>query len=637
MVTGTRPFTGDSKLSILATILQKDPRPAGDAAQGIPHELDKIINRCLQKDPQERWQTMADVKFALQDLLADLESNYAPEASRVAVPPVSQKRLWWAAPIFAVVAVAGAYIGIHYRYAEPPSYQRLTFRRGDVSSARFAPDGQTIVYSAAWDGARTQIYTTIAGSHGSRPLDVPEGRLLALSSKGEIAFLHGGASGVLARVPLAGGAPRDVLENVLDADWSPDGSQLAVVRVVEGRSRLEYPIGHVIYESDKRPPLSPRVSPNGASIAFYEYDPVAGDYSVVLIGTDSPKRVLSAGWRGISDHLAWRPQGNEVWFAATHLSGDPMLRAVNLTGRVRTVGQIPGWLTIQDIAPDGRLLLTSATSRMAITFSPSGGVERDLSWLDTSRVMQLSDDAKQMLFLELSYGEGQNTSIYLRNTDGSPAILLGYGNHPALSPDGKWVAAITRGPANKSDLILLPTGAGEQRNLTTPGLHYDSVEWFPSGDKLLFTATNAAGHPVTYVQSVSGGPPRPVIKPGVRGERVSRDGSSLVGMDGGHYQIFPLDGGASRPIPGIQPGDRPLRWAADGASLFVQRNANGDPKFQIYRINVSTGKRELWKEIGPADPVGAQMVGIAITPDGKSYAYSYQRDTSNLYLVNGLR
>ena len=640
MVTGTRPFQGDSKLSVLATILQKEPRPAAELAQGIPRELERIINRCLQKDARDRWQTMSDVKFALEDLLADMESNRLSQAAAAAPQARLRGRLLWVM-LALLVAVAGgaAFLALKLRHVEPVSYQRLTFRRGDVNGARFTPDGQTVVYSAAWDGARSQIFTMQPGSHESRALDLPEGHVLAVSSTGELAFLRGSATpGVLARVPLAGGAPRDVLENVLDAEWSPDGTQLAVVRAVNGRIRLEYPIGQVLYETDRQPPLSPRLSPKGDLIAFYEYDTQTGDYGVAVLGPHSPKRLLSTGWRGISDHLDWSPNGKEVWFAATHLSGDPALHAVDLEGHDRVVAQIPGWLTIQDITRDGKLLLTSATTRIAITFvPPDNRPEEDLSWLDTSRVFALSDDGKLLMFVELSYGDDQNTSIYIRKTDGSPAILVGYGNHPALSPDGKWVAAISTSAKNLSGLVLLPTGAGEQRTLTIPGMHYDYVEWFPSSNKLLFMASKAGHHAMAYVQDLSNASFKPVTKEGVRAQCISPDGASAIVNDGAKYLRYSLKSGGSQPLPGIEPGDRPLRWASDGEHVFIQRAADNGPRTQIYRVDVATGKREFWKELGPSDPVGAQMMSVAMTPDGKSYAYSYQRDTANLYLVRGAK
>ncbi|MGA2599609.1 MAG: protein kinase, partial [Bryobacteraceae bacterium] len=311
MMTGNRPFTGDSKLSVLATILQKDPPSLGTLPQAPPHELEKIIGRCLQKDPQERWQSMADVKIALQDLLADVETNRLTHGAAA----VSTRRPKWFWPAIAMLVIAtagGTYFATRAR-VEPISYQRLTFRRGDIFAARFSPDGQTIVYSAEWDGAPSEIFSTIAGSRESRSMNLPVGRILAISSTGEMAILLGeGSIGTLARAPLAGGAPRDVLENVMDADWSPDGSSLAIVRSSGGHNTIEYPIGNVLFQNDGRPPRGTRVSPAGDLVAFYEHDPEAGDYNVVIAGLHHKKQVLARGWRGIGRHLAWTPNGKEI-------------------------------------------------------------------------------------------------------------------------------------------------------------------------------------------------------------------------------------------------------------------------------------------------------------------------------------
>ncbi len=129
----------------------------------------------------------------------------------------------------------------------PPSFLTLTSRRGYIPQARFAPDGQTVVYSAAWDGQPLDVYLTRLDGIESRSLGLPGASVLAISSKGELAISEGcqydhaglGCFGTLARVPLAGGAPRPIAENVRQADWSPDGAHLAAV--IEDRARRTLP------------------------------------------------------------------------------------------------------------------------------------------------------------------------------------------------------------------------------------------------------------------------------------------------------------------------------------------------------------------------------------------------------------
>ena len=636
MVTGRRAFAGDSKLSVLATILQKDPPPVRDLVEGVPREVEKIISRCLEKDPQRRWQSMADLKLALEDLLQDIEAGRLDAGPTPVARRRSMRWLLAIALTLAGLAGSGSYIAGRLHRNPPANFQRLTFRRGDVTSARFAPDGRTIVYNAEWDGAPSEIFSTLAGYHESRSLGLPPGKVLAISSTGEIAILLGEREeGTLARVPLAGGSPREVLEHVTDADWGPDGSTLAVIRTVGGKNRIEYPIGKVLYETTGRPPYSLSVSPDGTMLAFFDYDGEMGDFAVAVVGTDGRKRNLCRGWRGIT-RLTWVPKGDEIWFSATHLGADPALEAVTLSGKQRTVAQMPGWMVIQDIAKDGQVLMSVSNSRIAASYrSMSEKTERDMSWLDTSYVYDLSHDGREMLLLELSYGEGRNPAIYLRKTDGSPAVLLGHGNRPAFSPDGKSVVAIRTDP-DKSQLVVLPTGPGEQRFLTTKGLRYESAEWIPGGDRILFTASDQ-GHPMrTYVQSLAGGPPQPVSPEGVRGGQVSPDGKYMVVTSGSKYTLFPLTGGESRVIGDVEPGERPVGWSTDGRYLYLRQFVAEGRGLQFWRLEAATGRRQVWTDVSPADPVGVTFASAVVAPDGSSYAYSYQRDISNLYLVKGL-
>src|ERR1700733_11837676 len=261
MLTGKRAFSGDSKLSTLASVLHSEPVPLSQLGPGIPRDMERIISRCLRKDPQRRWQSMADIKVALEDVLDELESGKLGIADdrAVAVPPRrrSFRLLLWTA-VVVLALLAGVYAGWRFLRPVQPTFERLTYRRGEIPSAKFSPDGQTVVFSAQWASEPANVFSMRPGSREYRPLDLPEGRILAISATGEMAILLGstanGPSGTLARVPLSGGAPREILENVNDADWSPDGSTLAVSRTMGGRSRIEYPIGTVRYENDGLPP-----------------------------------------------------------------------------------------------------------------------------------------------------------------------------------------------------------------------------------------------------------------------------------------------------------------------------------------------------------------------------------------------
>ncbi len=638
MISGRQAFPGSSKLSMLSAVLYRDPQPVSQAVPDIHPELERVIGRCLKKDPERRWQTMADVKVALEELRDELEaSGIAPAQPRAAKPATRRAGRWIAVGALAAIALAllpAAYFAPQLLRSEPPTFQRLTFRRGDVTSAKFAPGG-AVVYTAEWDGAPSSFFSVIPGNREGRSLQLPHGRVMSVSAAGEMAVLLGnGPAGTLARVPFGGGAPREILENVFHADWGPGGESLAVVRKVAGKYRLEYPVGTVLYDTDDLPPAYPRVSRDGKLIAFFEHDVAVGDYSVCIVGPNRPKQVLSHGWRGVG-WLNWSPNGDEIWFSGVQAGGDPAVYAVDLSSRQRLVSEVPGFIVMQDVSRDGRVLISTVNSRLGILYAPAdGSTQRDLAWFDASFAYDLSQDAKSLVFVELTSGEGRNAAIYLRKTDGSPAVRLGYGNRPALSPDGKWVVSIHHQPAS-SQLLLLPTGPGELRVLDLGDMHYESVEWFPDGKRILFTG-NQPGRPVrSWMYELDGGKPVAVTPEGVRATRVSPDGHSFVVVDPHKLLLGDIGGGEPKAITELQGGESVIRWSGDGRSLFLAQ-AQGET-VKLTRVEVASRKREPWRVLKVPES-GAEFVGqVALSADGKAAASTFQHDLSNLFLVKGLK
>lgn len=641
MISGRRAFTGGSKLSTLASVLHAEPAALSQSNEGTPREIERIITRCLRKDPQQRWQNMVDVKVALEDTLEDLESGKLAARTSPTTPAPQRTRplFLWAAAI--VIALGGGvYLGPKIFQPARPAFERLTYRRGDVPTAKFSPDGQTVYFSAQWANEPPTIFSMRPGSRESRALDLPAGRILSISSTGEMALLinvagNSGVSGTLARVPISGGAPREILENVTDADWSPDGSNLAVSRTIGGDNRIEYPIGKILYQNKAAPPLSVRVSPRGDRIVFFEYDNSVGDYAVTVLDQKGQKRILSRGWKTATD-LNWSAKGDEIWFGGTKAGSDPALHGVSLTGKERIVAEAPAWMAMDDIAHDGNVLVTVMDSRFGISaLSPGAKQERDLSWFDGSLISDISADGNAILFVELNDSKNRNPAIYLRKTDGSPAVRLGEGNQPALSADGKWVACIVS-DGLKTDLTLLPTGAGEARSIGVPRMRYERVEWFPDGQRLLFTG-NEPGRPLrAFVQNVSGGNPTPITPEGIPAMHISPDGKYVTAIAGGKLNLFPVGGGEPKTVKGAEPGESVIRWSGDGRYLFLRRLE--DPAvLKIERLDLMTGSKEAWREIKTPDPVGVQLDQIVMTPDGNAYAYSFQRDISTLYLAKGLK
>ena len=636
MVTGRRAFQGANVMTILAAVMNQEPPETHTIVPNVPRELEWIITRCLKKDPERRIQHMQEVKLALQEILTAIESAPVPP---MVTPP--RRRVWFTPALIALLLglAPAVWLGIRIFRQEPVTFQRLTFRRGDLYMAKFAPGG-TVIYSAAWDGSAPMLFSVQPGNREGRLLDVPSGSIAAVSRSGEMAVLLGASTGVtfgtLAQVPLGGGAPREILENVNSADWGSDGKSLAVARTVEGHHRIEFPIGSVLYETQAlRPPIYIHVSPAGDLVAFFDFGE-AGDYSLNVVGAKRPRQVLSRGWRAVGG-LAWSPNGKEVWFSGGRTGADPAVYAVDLSGRERMLTQVTGWGLLYDVAADGRALLNVVDSRIGIRcLTPGAKEESELSWLDASSVHDLTTDGKVTIFTELSYGEGRNTAIYLRRTDGSPAVRLGYGNRPSLSPDGKWVACIRR-DAEKSQVLLLPTGPGESASLTLDQIRPEVAEWFPDGKRILITGDEPGQQPRTYVHDLAGGKTRPLTPPGVRASRVSPDSRFVVAIKSGKLYLHSLDNGSESAIGSLEPKDTVVGWSQDGRYLFVQRNGVGNRNAKILRVDAHSGANQIWRELKPPEQT-AYIFGTArITGDGESYAFSYQRDLATLYLVRGLK
>jgi Tol biopolymer transport system component len=512
-----------------------------------------------------------------------------------------------------------------------PDFQRLTYGRGAVVSARFAPDGRTVVYGATWDGEPVRIFSTRTDGRESRRLDLPDGDVVSVSSLGEIAMLLGREfespadwAGTLARVPLTGGAPREMSEGIAGADWSSDGKNLAIVREVEGNRRLEYPIGKVLYETEDSI-ASPRLSPGRDRIAFWASRSQSNS-TVETVDLAGKHSVLTGRWKH-GDTLAWSSDGKEVWFGANETGWRTPLFAVSLEGKVRLVMRLPSWIGLQDISRDGRVLLWLGTPHSSIRAAVGGETpERDLSWHEGSYAKGLTPDGKTLLFDE--GGEGDFHAIYVRPTDGSPAKHIGDGRSLAISPDGRWVATNAR--ERGSQLVLLPTGAGDPRSLDTEGHRFEEAAFFPDGKRLLVDGDGS------WVIDLETGKLRAVGSESCR--IVSPDGRRVacVGSEGEGI-IDALEGGASRPIPGFQKGEDLLQWRSDGGSLYVGQSTGVSLK--VFRLDLETGGRELWREFRPVDTaaLGAWSYYFAMTPDGKSYAYSTFNTPNELYLVTGLR
>jgi Tol biopolymer transport system component len=663
MSTGRQPFSGNTSGVIFDGILNRAPTAPVQLNPQLPPKLGEVIDKALEKDLDLRYQSAAEMRTDLKRVKQRASSapgTYTAATDRTATLPEpktpKQKRLLaaaWLTAGFLAVFAAGGLLGknLWQQAPPPPMYRQLTFRRGSIRSARFGPDGQTILYSAAWQGNPIEVFTTRPEAPESRSLGLSRAQLLAVSSAGEMAVALASNAvgtwvnvGTLARAPLVGGAPREVLENVQWADWAPDGNTLAVVRDLGGRNRLEYPVGKVLFETGGW--IShPRISPKGDEVAFLDH-PIQGDDSgaVTVVDSGGHVRILSNNWLSLQG-MTWSRNGEEIWFTATRIGIDRALYAVSLSGRERLVARMPGTLTLLDIWRDGRVLLTRASWRRELVGTSSDQTkERDLSWLDYSYPADLSTDGKTLLFDEegegavLSHGSGGWTyAVYLRGTDGSAGVRLGEGTAVALSPDQKWV--IAQPPGSPAQFSLLPTKAGESKALTNDNINHIWARWLPDSQRIVFSGNEPGKGARLYVQDIRGGAAQAIAPEGMLAMAfaVSGDGQRVAAIGPGQKAFLcPVAGGELHALSGLLPGEEPITWTADGSALYTYQP--GEVPARVYRVELSTGKRSLWKELMPIDPAGIETLGpILMTPDGKSFVYGYHRTLSDLYLVEGLK
>jgi DNA-binding winged helix-turn-helix (wHTH) protein len=513
-----------------------------------------------------------------------------------------------------------------------PTFQRVTFGRGYVESARFGPEGQ-VIYTAAWEGRPIEGFVMRTASLDARPLPHLGPRVVAVTAPGDLLFV--GDAKTLSRAPLAGGPAKALLEGVLAADGAPWGEDLAVARAGDGAAaRIEYPIGRLLGTALR--PSAVRVSRDGRSVAVAEH-PVAGDDRgrVVLFDRGGERRVLTDGWASLHG-IAWSPDGREVWFTATRVGADNALHAVSLDGRVRMMVPALGRLVLHDVFRDGRVLLERMTLKSEVRFrGATDAEERDLSWLDLPRVAQLSADGRSMLFYESGEGGGPVYASYLRTTDGAVPVRLGSGRAMTLSADGRFAVSI---PVEAPDRIdLLPIGSGEVRSIREPGIvEFQWAALTPDGLSLVLTGAGATGLPRVYVKALAGGRARPVTPDGVglTTNGIAPDGSAVVARCDSALCVYPLDGGPAR---GIRDSEKLAAVGWDGPGAVIARDASMIPA-RLHRLDLATGRRTPWGELAPHDRAGVRRVNsVSLAADGRSYAYSYTRQVADLYSVTGLR
>lgn len=652
MISGKRAFHGETAADTMSAILKEDPPELSETARNVPPGLERIVRHCLEKVPAQRFQSARDLAFDLEVLTEVSGSGTAgaklPSAVQQEIRADSRRKI---AQIAGAIVLAGVLIGLgwwlgHGRSAPPPAeYQQITFRTGQIGNARFAPDG-TIVYDASWENNRNQLYLARTDDNGSRSLGIADATLLAVSGKGELAIrlndlrLGGYARvGTLARLPLSAGTPREVLEMVGDADWSADGDRMAVTVFVPATRhwRLEYPIGKVLFDSINWI-SGPKISPDGKWVAIADHENPNGDDqgSLAVIGMDGHEKKLSSGWTSI-EGIVWPPAGDEVWFSASNAGSSDNLHGVTLDGKLRTIANVPGGMWTEDVR-NGTLLVVAQQERIGISGVPPGSKdERELGWLGWSTDMRISGDGKKVLFTEEADGGGPNYTVFLRDTDGSPPVRISDGLGLAISPDNRWV--LTQ-PARGGPLSLVPTGAGEARQLTHDNRAYTAEAAFlPGGKQLLAVALEPDHGGRDYIIDVNSGDAKPLTPEGTTGVLISPDGTKVImrGQDG-HLGVWLLNGSRLQMIPDLDPTAGVTGWLPDNQSVYMIPRDPIQKSAKVYKLNTTTGRKEFWKEFGGGLSGGVSTVAPPhFSLDGSAYSYLYVRVLSQAYVAKGLR
>ena len=644
MFTRARAFKRNSAVETMNAVIHDDPADPLTLNPALSPMAATIVRRCLEKNKEERFQSARDLAFGLQQL-RDVTGGTKP----IRVPAHTLRRRLIRAAVGAALLVASLVAGwLLRRLPEPPRFDQLTFARGRIGAARFVADGRSVIYSQAGEKAALEVLRIDpAESLVPRSLGFAAGsEILAAGTEGIAVsvnrrFVMGERFvGALAVAPIGSNTPRELGQNdIEEADWNPLSKQMAVVRSpggMGGTSTLEYPIGSKRYETPHSIRF-PRVSRDGAHIAFLEdsYASGEGGHVSVLNLADNSVTALTRRWRNARG-LAWSTDGREIWFTAGNSRANRALYAVTLRSEPdelpRVVLDPPGSMTLFDVGADGRVLMTLDDERRYLVGAQSGQTERDLSWFDDSGLADIADDGKWVLFSD-------RFGVYLRGTDGSSLVQLGNIDAYAddLSPDGKRILATVN--TEPPQLVILPGKAVTQDLLPRHNITgYSGARWFPLGDRIIFTGVEKGRNRRSYVQNLNGGAPTPLTPEGVWVLSLNSMGTlgAAIGDDLPGISIWPMNGGPSQMVRGSQKGDRPVAWTKDDRALWIFRRY--EVPLQVVRLDIETGNRENWKTFVPSDGTGVYSITeFAITPAGDSYAYSYRRLLSQLYLVSGLR
>jgi len=657
MLTGDPPHVGSSAQQIIVKIIADEARPVGEVRKSVPANVAAAVSKALEKLPADRFESAK----AFADALADPHFTTARAQSAGLRTPAGARGLrWWIRSPWSwgTVAVAAvtlaAVLTRRAAPASPPWFTARTFDSRSIFNARFMPDGQTIVFSGLPDvGTVSRVYVIRPDHPDPVPFGPDSTHLLNVSKTGQLAVLthasylrsHRLFTGTLATFSLGGEAPHEVTTGVREADWSPDGKSMAVIRDSSGTDLLEYPVGTVLVRSQGY--LSdPRISPDGDAIAYLRHPNRFDDRGFAVIADRTGRTLARSGdFQGV-EGVAWRPDGKSVFYSAAGGGGTGVatfaVRELDRSGRDDWALSGPGGLTVQDVSPQGRVLLTDDRQIMSVVGrGPGAAEETDMGVRNWSQRPVLSGDGRHLAYSDAGSMGGTDYSLLWRKTGSSPLVRLGAGTPMAVAPgDGLVLAGLPTTPAK---LMLYPTGPGSARRIDSA--QFQTVD-FQSSDVrvagrdtiVFFCATEPRQSERCYVDSLSHGSPIAVTPPGTPQAMLSPDGRMVLADVGDSMAIYPLDGGAPRRARGVRPGDVLIRWSPEGREVWVWTNKSSASSLEFDRVDPVTGARAPLLSIVPRELAGVRAFERpTLADDPHVYAYNEFLYTSLLYTVDGLR
>jgi hypothetical protein len=651
MVSGHRAFQRDTAADTTTAILTHEPPELSASRADVPPSLERIVRHCLEKNANERFQSARDIAFALEALSGTgvtIATNAVPAAPD---QPASKRRLGWPAIAAAAVLIAAAFAGgTYFQRARTPEraiarFTPKTYEREWITNARFTADGQSIVYSAARVGSIPSLYIIRPGEVTPQQLAGAGTHLLSVSSTGEMAVLTGATdlwghrvfAGTLSRMSPAGGA-RAWMDHVTDADWSPDGSTLAVIRENAGTWQLEYPIGKVLHTVKTGYLSDVRVSPDGEQVAFFEHQLSNDDRGNVKIANKNGVVKVLTGDHWGEECIAWSKDSKAVFYSASIDGGGYQVFAVNIDGTPASRQVLDGPVTLEifDIAADGRMLIAQNANGGSIRVQlPGESTEREFPWLDQPMGGYLSADGKHLAFSDLSLSAGSDYAVAWRDTSGGPVVRLGKGYAMSVSPDGRWVTAAI--PAS-GEIVMYPTGAGEA--VRVPGLvnlnNNNGGQWLSDSQHVIVCGAVSGTARCYRVSLPQPALTDPVTPEGTVGVVLADDDKTLIArLLDGTWRTVKSAAELGPPVPGLTNLDNPIAWTLDRRAIVV--GSPRDVPMRLQRVDLMTGQRTPIKALMPANAAAVNYVAASYWNErNKSYVYSYGTELTQLFTVTGV-